>query len=57
MGKGKGKIDRYVAVVRAGHVLFELSGRVTDAAAAKALSRASVKLAVSTKVVRSFRSF
>jgi len=51
MGKGKGKINHYVAVVRPGHVLFEISGNVTGSTAARALQRAASKLSIQTRIL------
>ncbi|OJX47396.1 MAG: 50S ribosomal protein L16 [Chloroflexi bacterium 44-23] len=51
MGKGKGSVDHWVAVVRPGRIMFELSG-VPDDAAVHALKQASYKFAIKTKVVR-----
>ncbi len=50
MGGGKGSVDRYVAPVRPGRILFELDG-ITEAQAREAFSRASDKLPVKTKFV------
>jgi large subunit ribosomal protein L16 len=50
MGSGKGNPEYYVAVVRPGRVLFELSG-VAPAVAREALKLASAKLPISTKIV------
>ena len=50
MGKGKGAVDHWVAVVRPGRVLFEMSG-VTHEEAKKAFQLASSKLPISTKVI------
>ncbi|HLD17588.1 MAG TPA: 50S ribosomal protein L16 [Patescibacteria group bacterium] len=50
MGKGKGAVDHYVAVVRPGTVLFEMDG-VTKETAQAALQLASYKLPMKTKVV------
>ncbi|MHB8461279.1 MAG: 50S ribosomal protein L16 [Vulcanimicrobiaceae bacterium] len=50
MGAGKGNPEFWVAVVRPGRVLFELSG--VDATVAKeALRLAAAKLPISTKVI------
>ncbi|MEK7665643.1 MAG: 50S ribosomal protein L16 [Patescibacteria group bacterium] len=50
MGKGKGAVDHYVAIVRAGTIMFEMSG--IDAPAAKeALRLASHKLPMKTRFV------
>ena len=48
MGKGKGTPEYWVAVVRRGHILFELSGVPVDIAK-EALRLASHKLSVKTK--------
>jgi len=50
MGSGKGVVDHWVAVVRPGRILFEMAG-VSDEEAREALSRASDKLPISTKIV------
>ena len=50
MGKGKGALDHYVAVVRPGRILFEISGVPIDVAK-EALRLASQKLPVKTKFV------
>ena len=50
MGKGKGATDRWVAVVKRGRVMFEVSG-VPEAAAREAFRKAHHKLPVDTKVV------
>lgn len=48
MGKGKGAVDHWVAVVRPGRILFEVSG--LDEAGARAATRlAAHKLSVKTK--------
>ena len=48
MGSGKGAPDHYVAVVKPGHVLFEIGG-VRHDLAREALRLASHKLPVATK--------
>ncbi len=50
MGAGKGDVKGYVAVVKPGRVLFEVSG-VTKEAAFEALRLASAKLPVTSKIV------
>jgi len=50
MGKGKGALDHYVAVVKPGRILFEISGVPIDVAM-EALRLASQKLPVKTKFV------
>jgi large subunit ribosomal protein L16 len=48
MGKGKGSVDHWVAVVKPGRILFEISGLDRENAR-EALRRASHKLSVKTK--------
>ncbi|HVU03530.1 MAG TPA: 50S ribosomal protein L16 [Polyangiaceae bacterium] len=48
MGSGKGGVEFWVAVVKPGRVLFELSG-VTEAEAKEAFRLAGAKLSVATK--------
>ena len=50
MGKGKGALDHYVAVVKPGRIMFELSGVPIDVAK-EALRLAAQKLPVKTKFV------
>ena len=50
MGKGKGAVDHWVAVVKRGRVLFEVSG-VPEEAMREAFRRAHHKLPVDTKVI------
>lgn len=50
MGKGKGAVDHYVAVVRPGRVLFEVAN-VTREEAQNALRRAAAKLGLKTRFV------
>ena len=50
MGKGKGAVDHYVAMVRPGTVLFEIDG-VTEELARQALTLAAHKLPVKTKLI------
>lgn len=49
-GTGKGAVDHYVAVVRPGRILFEVSG-VTREEAQEALKLAAAKLPLRTKFV------
>lgn len=51
MGSGKGNVEFYVAVVRPDRVMFEVSG-VSEAVAKRALSAASYKLPVATRIVK-----
>jgi len=50
MGKGKGALDHYVAVVRPGRILFEMDG-VSREVAEEGLRLAAQKLPILTKVV------
>lgn len=50
MGKGKGSVDHFVAVVRPGRVLFEMGG-VKQEIAKEAMRLASFKLNVKTKFI------
>jgi large subunit ribosomal protein L16 len=50
MGKGKGSVDHYVAVIRPGRILFEVGGAEISEAR-KALERARYKLGIRTKIV------
>lgn len=51
MGKGKGAVDRWVAVVKPGRVMFEVGG-VDIETASEALRRASYKMPVKCKIVK-----
>lgn len=51
MGKGKGAPEFWVAVVRPGRMLYEISG-VSEALAKKAFTRAHHKLPVDTRIVK-----
>jgi len=50
MGKGKGNPEYWVAVIKPGHVLYEMEG-VTEELAREAFRLASAKLSVSTTFV------
>jgi large subunit ribosomal protein L16 len=50
MGKGKGAVDHWVAVIRPGRILFEIGGTDADTAA-RALRKARYKLGFKTKIV------
>ena len=50
MGKGKGAVDHFVAVVRPGTVMFEMGG-VAEVLARRALELAGHKLPVMTKII------
>ncbi|MFQ5446184.1 MAG: 50S ribosomal protein L16 [Saprospiraceae bacterium] len=49
MGKGKGSLDHFVAIVQPGRIMFELDG-VSEEVAREALRLAAQKLPVHTKV-------
>jgi large subunit ribosomal protein L16 len=51
MGKGKGALEYWVAVVKPGRILYEMSG-VTEELAKEAMRLASHKLPIATKFVR-----
>jgi large subunit ribosomal protein L16 len=50
MGKGKGALDHYVAIVESGRIMFEIDG-VSDEVAKEALRLAAQKLPLLTKTV------
>ena len=50
MGKGKGDVAGYVAVVKPGRIIFEMSG-VTEEIAREAFRKAAQKLPVITKFI------
>ena len=50
MGGGKGAVDRWVAVVKRGRILFEI-GDVPEYVAINALKRAGHKLSIPTKII------
>ena len=50
MGSGKGSVEYWVAVVKAGRVMFEISG-VPEEVAREALRLAGTKLPIKTKIV------
>ena len=51
MGKGKGAVDFWVAPVKPGRVMFEMSG-VAEPVARRALELAAYKLPIKTKFVK-----
>jgi large subunit ribosomal protein L16 len=51
MGKGKGAVDHWVAVVKPGRIVFEISGLEEDAAQ-EALRLAAHKLSIKTKFAK-----
>ena len=53
MGKGKGAVDHWVAVIKPGRVLIEVSG-LPEEVAREAMRLASHKLPIRTKMVTSY---
>ena len=53
MGKGKGAVDHWVAVIKPGRILIEVSG-LPEEAAKEAMRLASHKLPIKTKMVAAF---
>lgn len=51
MGKGKGSVDRWVAKVKPGRVMFEIDG-VPENVAREALSLGAAKLPIKTRIVK-----
>ena len=51
MGKGKGNLEGWVAVIKPGRVLFEISG-CSETIAKEAMSLAAGKLAIKCKFIR-----
>lgn len=56
MGKGKGAIDQWVAVIKPGRVLYEIDG-VNMSIAQKAMKMAQAKLSISTKIIIKAQEF
>ena len=52
MGKGKGAVDFWAAVVKPGRIMFEVGGGIPEEMAREALKLASYKLPIKTKIVR-----
>ena len=50
MGKGKGSIDRWVAKVKPGRIMFEIDG-VSESVAMEALRLAAMKMSVKCRIV------
>lgn len=51
MGKGKGNVEYWVAVVKPGRVLFEIGGGLPEDVAREALRLAQYKLSIKTKII------
>jgi large subunit ribosomal protein L16 len=54
MGKGKGSVEFWVAVVRPGRIMFEVGGGLPDEVSKEALRLAQYKLGIKTKIVGRF---
>ena len=52
MGKGKGDVEYWAAVVKPGRIMFEIGGDVNESIAREALRLASYKLPIKTQIVR-----
>jgi large subunit ribosomal protein L16 len=50
MGKGKGAVEHWVAEVKSGRIMYEITG-VAEKVAVQALELASAKLPIKTKIV------
>ena len=53
MGKGKGNVEFWAAVIKPGRILFEVGGMPEDVAR-EALTRARYKLSIKTKIVSAY---
>jgi large subunit ribosomal protein L16 len=51
MGKGKGNVEFWVAVVKPGRIMFEIGGGLPEDVAKEALRRAQYKFPIKTKIV------
>jgi large subunit ribosomal protein L16 len=51
MGKGKGSVEFWCAPIKAGTILFELGGNVSDVEARLALKKGCAKLPIKTSVI------
>lgn len=51
MGKGKGNVEFWVAVVKPGRIMFEVGGGLPEDVAKEALRLAQYKLSIKTKIV------
>lgn len=51
MGKGKGDVEYWAAVVKPGRIMFEIGGDVDESTAREALRLATYKLPIKTKIV------
>jgi large subunit ribosomal protein L16 len=51
MGRGKGEIDRYVAVIHRGKILYEVAG-IPESVVITAFARAGAKLPLKTMLIK-----
>ena len=51
MGKGKGNVEYWVAVVKPGRIMFEVGGGLPEEISREALRLAQYKLSIKTKIV------
>jgi len=51
MGKGKGNVEFWVAVIKLGRVMFEVGGGVPEDVAHEALALAQYKFSIKTKII------
>ncbi len=51
MGKGKGDVEYWAAVVKPGRIMFEIGGDVDESTAREALRLATYKLPIKAKIV------
>jgi len=51
MGKGKGSVEFWAAVVKPGRIMFEIGGGISEEEAREALKLATYKLPIKTKIV------
>ncbi len=51
MGKGKGNVEYWVAVVKPGRIMFEVGGGLPEEIALEALKLAQYKFSIKTKIV------
>jgi large subunit ribosomal protein L16 len=51
MGKGKGAVDHWVAVIKPGRVLFEMGG-ISEEEAQEALRLAAFTLPIKTRIIK-----
>jgi len=52
MGKGKGDVEYWAAVVKPGRIMFEIGGDIDESTAMEALRLATYKLPIKAKIVR-----